>query len=363
MKTQPAFQLMEKIATTALNSTHFQSDHFFEESRNIDWIGFWESTREHGTAALLYYQLKKNHLLEHIPYHQREIGKTMYFSSIARNTIFLNELARIIPAFEKNGIKPILLKGIAFIVSGLYPQPGLRSLADIDLLIPREHIHPALKILSGLGYLYEPFPHFPPGFTPATQYSLQLTRNELSPFPIYIDLHLDISSHQRFMPVTHEKLWLRSETRTFDLYSYRIPSTEDAILISAIHLANHRFRFPYIWLLDVLYLIRRENPHIPDLILRAREWKCTYPLLFTLSLLLPVLPTSTVKSVPRIPPIRTGIFSLLFRTISPRQPRKKHLDRIRQLLVDLITQESFFRFLLLFFRYIRFRISRSLYRS
>lgn len=352
---------MEKLATNALHSIHSLPDHFFEESWNIDWIGFWESAREHGTAALLYYKLKKNRLLDYIPHPQREIGKTMYYSSIARNTIFLNELARIVPAFGENGIKPILLKGIAFIASGLYPQPGLRPLADIDLLIPRENLPRALEILSGLGYRYKPFPHFPPGFASAPQYSLQLTRNRLSPFPIYVDLHLDISSHQRFMPAPHKKLWHRSEPCMFDLHSYRIPSTEDAILISAIHLANHRFRFSYIWLLDVLYLIRWKNPRIPDLIHRAREWKCTYPLLFTLSLLLPVLPTSTANVVPRIPCVRTSIFCLLVRTISPRQPEKKYLDRIRQLLVDFITQESFFRFLFLFFRYIRFRLSRSLY--
>ncbi|MFQ5344183.1 MAG: nucleotidyltransferase family protein, partial [Anaerolineae bacterium] len=50
----------------------------------------------------------------------------------------------------------MLLKGAA-LANTLYPTPALRPLSDIDLLIPRQHLEPAVQAVKSLGYR-QPYP-------------------------------------------------------------------------------------------------------------------------------------------------------------------------------------------------------------
>ncbi|MBK8386518.1 MAG: hypothetical protein IPL11_13030 [Candidatus Accumulibacter sp.] len=45
-------------------------------------------------------------------------------------------MAQFIQALNCLGIRPLLLKGAAVIVGGLYPTDGERMVTDIDVLIP-----------------------------------------------------------------------------------------------------------------------------------------------------------------------------------------------------------------------------------
>ncbi len=69
-----------------------------------------------------------------------------------RNKLIRDELARIVSILNSIGIEPVLLKGVANLVDGLYPSEGDRALADIDLLMPEEKLRPAFAALLGAGY-------------------------------------------------------------------------------------------------------------------------------------------------------------------------------------------------------------------
>ena len=348
---------MGRMLAASTGAAAWSPDDVFRKYDSTDWEAFWDAAAHHGTAPLLYHFLSQHHALAHIPVSRRKSVREQYYSSLARNTFFLSELARVIPAFHHRGIEPLFLKGIAFLVSGLYEHPGVRPLTDIDLLVRESDIPSALEILASLGYRYEPFSHFPPGFLPPPQYLHRLSDPGTESLPAYIDLHSRLSAHGRFGPAAYDDLWTRSETCSFEHLRCRIPAPEDTLLVSAMHLATHRFRYQLIWLLDIYELIRQKTLDWPILISRAREWKCRYPLLFSLHITSDQFPLD----LPEFPPltgIRETAFRHLFRDRVLLPPEKMYRGRIRQLCTDLITQDSLSRFLKFLIRYIRFRVAR-----
>ena len=69
-----------------------------------------------------------------------------------RNKRLTEALVRIVAVLNAIGIEPILLKGAARLVDGVYPAPKLRFLGDLDLLIPEERLLDASTALKGAGF-------------------------------------------------------------------------------------------------------------------------------------------------------------------------------------------------------------------
>ena len=70
----------------------------------------------------------------------------------ARNEKLLSTLARVAGLLNAIDIEPVLLKGAALLVEGIYPQPAMRMLGDIDILIPQDRSTEACAALTAAGY-------------------------------------------------------------------------------------------------------------------------------------------------------------------------------------------------------------------
>lgn len=69
-----------------------------------------------------------------------------------RNQKIMGQLALVLKILNAIGIEPVLLKGAAHLLDGLYPDPGLRILSDLDILIPAERAGAADAALRDLGF-------------------------------------------------------------------------------------------------------------------------------------------------------------------------------------------------------------------
>jgi hypothetical protein len=80
-----------------------------------------------------------------------------YFASAlalneTRNEKLLATLARVAGLLNTIDIEPVLLKGAALLVEGLYPQPSMRIMGDIDILIPKDRSEQACAALKAAGF-------------------------------------------------------------------------------------------------------------------------------------------------------------------------------------------------------------------
>lgn len=86
-----------------------------------------------------------------------------------RNQLLLAEAAHVASLLNRIGIEPVALKGLAYLLAGVYPDPAERYLEDIDLLIRSEQINSAVECLRENGFavhdsdVLTPFRHHSPG--------------------------------------------------------------------------------------------------------------------------------------------------------------------------------------------------------
>jgi hypothetical protein len=97
-----------------------------------------------------------------------------------RNEKLLNTLARVAAALNAINIEPVLLKGVAHLVEGVYPTLSLRVVGDVDVLVPEDRVKRAAEALQKIGFkaggpiLPENHHHWPMLFDPETGAAVEL---------------------------------------------------------------------------------------------------------------------------------------------------------------------------------------------
>jgi Uncharacterised nucleotidyltransferase len=102
-------------------------------NRNLTWELIIEVASFHHVTPALARCLKKD---KDVPGDVRDYFEAALALNMQRNERMLSSLARIAGLLNAIGIEPLLLKGVAHLVEGIYPEPSLRILGDIDVLIP-----------------------------------------------------------------------------------------------------------------------------------------------------------------------------------------------------------------------------------
>lgn len=118
-------------------------------AEDFPWELAVEAASHHMVAPAVGWALLKNEAV---------VGEVAdYFETILdlnrkRNETLLAELETSLRALNAAGIRPILLKGAAFLAEGSYPDIGMRMLADLDILVPQMQLHAASNALIDVGF-------------------------------------------------------------------------------------------------------------------------------------------------------------------------------------------------------------------
>ncbi len=169
----------------------------------VDWDAFGDDdwrivepmAETEGVAPLLYWKLK--HWLEggqgaahaKLLYLVERLAPA-YYETLAHNTVLLQELERILAAFEKAGIAVLVLKGAA-LAQTVYEDIGLRPMNDIDLLVQPSTASLAQGILETAGY-GSTAPEIFKGFNRNLSSHIHLGKGDTK--EIYVELHWNLFS-------------------------------------------------------------------------------------------------------------------------------------------------------------------------
>ncbi len=157
-------------------------------SRQIDAFTAWDElpaqAELHGMAPLLYHHIRKSGIA--IPLKTKQTLEGLYLRQRIFNQAHTQVLLEINSLFQAAGIRALALKGLALAYE-YYPDPALRPVSDIDLLLKTADILPALDLLAGAGFRVDVF-H-------ASQTTLELIPKELtadSPLRDGIRTHIEL---------------------------------------------------------------------------------------------------------------------------------------------------------------------------
>lgn len=199
-----------------------------------DWDGIVRVAMEESLLPLLHTRINQLQLRATVPPDLVDFLSAVEDLNRARNTVILNEVKFAAQLLNDAGIAPILLKGVAYLALGVYPNPATRYLRDVDLLLSETQLETALDILVRNGFepdnsdLFGQFRHHRPPMR--------------RPGSVCLEIHhcLCLSKCGSLLPAS--QLIARSVPCDLDGLRVRVPSPEDLFT----HLVMHsQIQHPY----------------------------------------------------------------------------------------------------------------------
>ena len=183
-----------------------------------------------------------------------------------RERFALDEAAdRAVEALGEIAVEPVLLKGAA-LGREFYPQPHLRPMSDVDLLLPLGRLEEALAVLGRRGFRTPSAEDV--GFWKAAYYNLPV--EWLAETSVQLELHWSIAQPDRHRPEVTGLL-----ERSCPLAGAPEPARRlgdvDLLLHQSLHHSYHLFQPKLIWVYD-LALLHLDPPPLGEVLARARRW-------------------------------------------------------------------------------------------
>ncbi|MCQ3938716.1 MAG: hypothetical protein DPW18_16965 [Chloroflexi bacterium] len=150
----PAYRLLA-LCARAGGHPLFHEQLASRVERFNDWHKLPPQAELHGMAPLLWHHFREAGIS--LPIETEQALRGLYLRHRRHNQTHMHVLREINVLFERAGIRALLLKGLA-LACQYYPDPALRPVSDIDLLLRREDLIPALDLLTSAGFQPRP-PH------------------------------------------------------------------------------------------------------------------------------------------------------------------------------------------------------------
>ncbi len=209
-------------------------------------------------APLLYYNLQKLECQELVPPEVWAQFESLYYTSLLRNDRLYAELRLVLEALQAEGIDVILLKGAA-LAQTVYPNPALRPMIDLDILVSSRDVFEVKPVLEKIGYGLQPSPAgYPLIFDQRFGGELEFLKNE-APFPTLLDVHWHmtiIEWYRHSTGIDMDAIWAAARPLVIEGVPALQLSPEDTLIHLCLHPAvQHGYTFPVIAYVDIDWVV------------------------------------------------------------------------------------------------------------
>ena len=197
------------------------------------WSRVVDEAIRHGLPGLTYRLLADGPFADQVPSDIRDRLRSSYVDIASRNALYFRQTAWMVNELSAGGIPVMLLKGM-HLSRFVYAEPALRSMADVDIMVPWEQLAAAEQIFLDHGF--GPLPR--PNLEEFCTWSNHLARLRKAGAPV-VELHWSIEKPTSPFRIDLDGLWARSQTTTLDGAQVHILSPEDLLLHLAMHGTYH----------------------------------------------------------------------------------------------------------------------------
>lgn len=245
----------------------------------VNWDVILERSRAEGIHALLYTHLKGlEDVRARVPTAILAHLEASYRGNWARNVLLTERWAELMALLTRAGMDVITHKGMALIHT-VYPDMGLRPMADIDLLIRPGELPTVERTLRAAGYRT-------PGESMEAEEAFRGYLDFVRDSTI-IDLHWELAHYSRFegiVRVDHDDLWKCARRMAVGEAQGLMLSPEDLLLHLALHVTLGSEFGRLIWFTDIHAVLLTFGPSLnwERVIEKATHWRVKVLLGFTL---------------------------------------------------------------------------------
>jgi hypothetical protein len=267
----------------------------------------------HGMGPLLRHHLKRVQI--EIPEETKRALDGLYLRHRRLNQVNTDVLLEITSMFEKEGIRALVLKGLALAYE-YYPDPALRPASDIDLLLETEDVLPALNLLKKAGF----------------DVNTLLTPRDLLPKELIVDsppqdgfrTHIELHHHDPHQRAARgyqqddefEGFESQPHSLTIDGGIVYVPAPMDTLGYLLRHFERHLFEarddkpLQLKWIADIVSLVERHATEIdwveikrnnPALLERLDVFYSLSPLPQHLARIIPIKQTTSPAGINQYP--------------------------------------------------------------
>lgn len=253
------------------------------------WDSLYKISMDLSMTGELYYRLKTYGLLDLLPTEVVKKLKNTYMVITAKNMIMQYELKKTLNLLKEENIPVIVLKG-AFTAENIYESLGQRPMNDIDILIERENLKRADRLLCKEGYKTEQNKTWIEKY----HYHYGYISKERK-FPL--ELHWLLLKKDAGFLQEMELIWKRSIPFETEDFKARSLSPEDQIIYLSLHHAYlHGFTINFIQIYDIYKLLKFYDINFDNLLELSKTYRAEKALILTLNVLENIFPASLPKA-------------------------------------------------------------------
>ncbi len=240
-----------QVLVSLLSATIHRKESFENTQESVDWVEILNDASVQGIAPIIYptvLSLQNDlNISDEIINKWKEIA---LFSGLMQASLNIN-IREVLAKFHSEGIPIIVLKGLY--LRTLYPQPDLRPMSDVDILVREADIERAKSLLKSIGYFYNDDHdskevHF------------------YHPSEMLIELHwrLTVPGYIEKSDLFESRIWDNSEEIDLQDVPVRILSINDFIIHLCLHMIFHIYNsgFGLKMLCDLVLLVEARGEEI-----------------------------------------------------------------------------------------------------
>ncbi len=200
-----------------------------------------------GMAGLLFRRLKTSGRLGLLAQREGERLQAAYYRTLQANLRHLALLPELLPAFDAAGVRAAVIQGMS-LLTGLYDDPGVRPVSDIDLWVLPETLESAAAVLARLD------------FRGSALYPCLFRRGE-----VLIDLHTHLLGGERvrarrlFYKIDQQSLFKECRRFVHEGCELRCLNPPDEAIYVTLHAIKHNLE-RLVWIADLRRLVAGWGP-------------------------------------------------------------------------------------------------------
>jgi hypothetical protein len=216
----------------------------------------------HGMSALLWHHIGNAGI--EIPQETARTLRGLYLRHRLNNQIHARVLLEVLSILQTRDIQPVVLKGLGLAYE-YYPDPALRPMSDIDLLLKQADVLPALTLLADAGFEVE----LPSQNSRRLPKQLQAISPQLDGIFVTVELHHYDPQGRSLVDNSPDDEFIELDTPPHaveikDIGRFYVPDAIDTLYYLLRHIKQHLFwataplPLPLKWTADVISLVEHQ---------------------------------------------------------------------------------------------------------
>jgi hypothetical protein len=198
------------------------------------WETLVATAASEGVLPAVFPQMQRLGFASELPSEVLDFFSSFQQLSLERNRAILAEAEEIGGLLSGCGIEAVFLKGIAYLLTGVYADPCERYLSDIDILVPETQLRAAVKALRDAVYVESDSRAIA---SAGHHHALLYRPNQLTP-GIEVHRSIGLAACEALLPACdvlfHSKSWNIAGS------GVRVPSLEHLIIHHVAHSQIHQ---------------------------------------------------------------------------------------------------------------------------